>query len=786
MSNLIYWSYEKLREITFDFKSVTKGKTHTKELQNLITFDIETSNGFRQKDGQIIGFSHELYSKNHSLFDGEDVEQVSLMYVWQCAFERAADNNSEIIVFMGRTWGEFEEFMTELTDDITLASNGINPDMDIIARSLLLDSYKKGKKVVGTAPEIHIYIHNLGFEFQHLQNVFHKEFTRWTKRCSVFARKQRCPMRADFNYNRTHVILNDTLCLTQRSLASWTEDLEVSKLSEPKDFYLPVRTPETHLTDEEINYSVNDVVSMVYGLREYRDKYKRLGNIPMTQTGELRRVLEEKVGTDLIWVDMCKKVAESVDYNFYLKLYKAYMGGWTHANILHTNQLRKNVSCFDFRSSYPAVMTQCKFPISTWREISEYEKDMIDLQGLGANKKQIYFGEFRFTNVVSKTFNTFYSYSKAYDFETATDENGKEFEIVTLDNGKIYNAAGFTATMTDLDLDIFLKSYDCNIEVLHCWAADCDYLPATYINVILDYYGWKTSLKDVEGKEDLYAFSKKFNNGIYGVQVQKLINEEILYNADGWIKEDDEYFNQKSFHDTIKSMLKKNCYTMYQIGVWVSAWARWRLWQNILKFDEKVVYCDTDSIKGVFTDEEVEEFLKFNDYVESCIVEVCKARNIDINKFKPKTPKGVCKELGYFDIEDKCLEFKALHAKCYCDKIEKDGKEKIVCTVAGISKKACLNVVKSVDMFKDGLTWKTNESEKTITYYNDNQTPGTWVDRNGGWFYSSDKYGICLMPATFKISNTEDYKTLFNDIQSACDGEEMSIMYDRADVLSDF
>ena len=146
MSNLIYWSYEKLREITFDFKSVTKGKTHIKELQNLITFDIETSNGFRQKDGQIIGFSHELYSKNHSLFDGEDVEQVSLMYVWQCAIERAADNNSEIVVFMGRTWGEFEEFMTELTDDVTLASNSVDPNMDVIARTLLLDSYKKGKK----------------------------------------------------------------------------------------------------------------------------------------------------------------------------------------------------------------------------------------------------------------------------------------------------------------------------------------------------------------------------------------------------------------------------------------------------------------------------------------------------------------------------------------------------------------------------------------------------------------------------------------------------------------
>ena len=83
MEKAIFWSYEKLREVKYNFKSVTKGKTYIKELQNLITFDIETSNGFRQKDGQIIGFSHELYSQNHSLFDGDDVEQVSLMYVWQ-------------------------------------------------------------------------------------------------------------------------------------------------------------------------------------------------------------------------------------------------------------------------------------------------------------------------------------------------------------------------------------------------------------------------------------------------------------------------------------------------------------------------------------------------------------------------------------------------------------------------------------------------------------------------------------------------------------------------------
>ena len=34
--------------------------------ENLMAFDIETSNGWRQPDGSVIGFSHELYNTDDS------------------------------------------------------------------------------------------------------------------------------------------------------------------------------------------------------------------------------------------------------------------------------------------------------------------------------------------------------------------------------------------------------------------------------------------------------------------------------------------------------------------------------------------------------------------------------------------------------------------------------------------------------------------------------------------------------------------------------------------------
>ena len=50
-------------------------------------------------------------------------------------------------------------------------------------------------------------------------------------------------------------------------------------------------------------------------------------------------------------------------------------------------------------------------------------------------------------------------------------------------------------------------------------------------------------------------------------------------------------------------MENEKLYKQPLIGVWTTSAARYNLWTAIIKLDERVIYCDTDSIKGVFTDD---------------------------------------------------------------------------------------------------------------------------------------------------------------------------------------
>ena len=42
---------------------------------------------------------------------------------------------------------------------------------------------------------------------------------------------------------------------------------------------------------------------------------------------------------------------------------------------------------------------------------------------------------------------------------------------------------------------------------------------------------------------------------------------------------------------------KKQCFLSFAWGVWVTAHARCNLLENVIKLDEFVIYCDTDSLK---------------------------------------------------------------------------------------------------------------------------------------------------------------------------------------------
>ena len=292
------------------FKKFAEGKHKTVNFNNIFAFDIETSNGYRQDNGAVIPFSHKVWNDEYKKwlkstrehkFEGpaQYKNPVSVMYVWQCAIENGKDTD----VYMGRTWGEFLDFIEELEDTIT----------DIICFGSVQmtnqnDDSKTWMLQAGcvSRPTLHFYVHNLGFEMQFLRNIFKIE--------KVFARTSRKPMKFEVKTRYMKLLFHDTMCLTQKSLDNWAKDakLKTKKLKGNLD-YLKIHNSQTPLTQQEIDYCINDVVLMVEGLQKYRKKYdNKLTNIPATQTGEVRLVCHEKISqVNNKWAESCYNIDKS-------------------------------------------------------------------------------------------------------------------------------------------------------------------------------------------------------------------------------------------------------------------------------------------------------------------------------------------------------------------------------------------------------------------------------------------------------------------------------------------
>lgn len=740
--------------LNFEFTKTAKNGYMVYNLQNINTFDIECSNGFVDKSGIVHGFSHKKLEKDPHYYDNQT--KVGLMYVWQYGF----DNIKNEKVFSGRRWNEFVDYMERLSKRIAFKAICPNEEYSDEAYDLLL----KYKSLKGARINAMGYIHNAGYEFQFLRNIWEQEFTRCSQyKSAVFARTERSPMKFSVKIGKVNWEFRDSYVLTGMSLKAWTKDLPVSKLSEPDWFYLPVLTPDTPLSQDRIEYSINDVVSMIYGLRKYRDDFGSIWNVPLTQTGIVRRAAVQNVAhKNPDWSARCASVTMNTTWDEYCDLMDLFAGGWTHANSYYTERLVKNVTCFDFASSYPAVMTQRTFPTNKFSLVSPEEYDwLLSLDLKDNNIPFHYWLEFEAENVYSKTQNTWWSTSKCVTLEN--------FQA---DNGKIYYAGKMTAKMTDLDFDTFKKAYSySSLNIKRMYKAESSHLPKEMLELILGWYSKKTSYKNVAGKEDEYNSSKRSINGIYGCCVTKDVTDVISFcnhnGVSGWLKKN---LTQEEYYEMIEKK-SKDQWTQYQIGVWVTAWARHNLWEAILKLDEHIVYCDTDSIKGVFTKEDIEWIEDFNKEIFALHEFMSNTYDIDINLYRPSDPKGIVRPLGIFAPDGEYKEFKTLGAKRYCslEYNKKKNRDEIHSTIAGLPKSAGAKKIEElggVDAFDSGIVWNSRESGKLISYYNDDQPELLWQDMNGEYYVSDDRYGICLMPTSFDMSFTDEYEAFFSFIQN--------------------
>ena len=111
-------------------------------------------------------------------------------------------------------------------------------------------------------------------------------------------------------------------------------------------------------------------------------------------------------------------------------------------------------------------------------------------------------------------------------------------------------------------------------------------------------------------------------------------------------------------------MKRKNVFYLFRGGVWTTAYARNNLLRNVLKLDDFVIYCDTDSLKLMegYDKKVIDEY---NNFVENKIKFVAKQLEIDVEKFAPVDIKGEKHMLGVFDLDGHYEEFITQGAKKY-------------------------------------------------------------------------------------------------------------------------
>ena len=283
-----------------------------------------------------------------------------------------------------------------------------------------------------------------------------------------------------------------------------------------------------------------------------------------------------------------------------------------------------------------------------------------------------------------------------------------------------------------------------------------DFLSPVFVNYVLELYGRKTKLKDLEGFEATYMKSKQYVNSLYGMCVTKDITDEITYSDGEWSTNflNDDIFKDRTEH--IKKN-KRKVFTAFQFGVWVTAYARRNLWNAIIAIDEDVVYCDTDSVKYINNHDDY--FTNYNKQVEEKEKKIAKRLKVNEEVFNPVDKYGKSHRLGIFDDEGIYKQFKTLGAKKYIYVKQKGKKTEMKMTVSGVRKSA-VSQLKSIDDFTNDFEFDIEHANKLISHYNDNQSNCIWNYGKYDEYKSTYRYGISMQPTTYKLGITLDYYAL--------------------------
>lgn len=565
-----------------------------------------------------------------SIYQGE--EKRAFMYVWMLDIFDCT--------IIGRTWQEFVSTINTIAIHFNLAN---------VKRRAI------------------IYVHNLAYEFQFIR--------KWFKWYKVFSLSRRKPLYA---LTRTGIEFRCSYRLSGYKLEKVGELVNIPKLTNDFD-YSKVRHSKTPLSPEEINYCIHDVkIVCAYIRQKMKEDDNNISLLPLTKTGYVRRYVREYT---LRGKNRCfyKNAIRSLtlETEEYLMAKRAFAGGYTHASVIHSGIECKDVTSFDFSSSYPTVLIAEKYPMTKGRKIENISKE--DFYELMSSERLCCIFTITLTNV-----------HQTFPCESYLSESRcRKIENSIVNNGRIVKADSLTTDITNVDFNIIREVYKFDVSKIgHLYVYEKYYLPTSFVECILHFYNVKTQLKDIEDKKTEYMNGKENLNALFGMCVTDIVRELIEYDTDaGWIppkKLTDEEYNEFVSNQLDKENEKKGRFLYYLWGVFCTAYARKNLWTGIRECKSDYIYSDTDSVKILNYEKHKEYFDSYNKEILSKLETALNYHKLPVSLIYPKNIKGKTKPLGIWDFDGHYKRFKAVRAKSYIYQYDDDS---FGMTVAGLCKR---------------------------------------------------------------------------------------------------
>ena len=628
-----------------------------------------------------------------------------------------------------------------------------------------------------------IWCHNLSYEYQW--------FRKWLEWKEVFALKDHEVARA---VSTLGIEFRCSLLESGKKLSLLAKEIKENPIKKLDTLeYRGLRHSKTPLTDLELMYQLNDVRIVSNYIYEKGKKRKGICKILLTKTGYVR----EKFRDHCIWNSEDRNKGGhyrklmnelTLEPEEYVQNERTFQGALTHGNYLDIGDILYDVGSYDEISAYIAALAANMYPMSkgVFIEVPSPEEIKAALSS--------YCSIFRWEVWEIR--------QKEDVFENPISESHCEELINPLkNNGRIKYAAHLVTWICNVDLEIYKEFYDWDKDdISNLWRYRKSYLPKPFIEVMLDLYKTKTTLKGLKGAdinetriiEELYLLSKENLNSCYGMIAYKFYRAIVKY-------ENDEYISEMP--DVAEVVEKENKsrrrFIFYPWAIFCTAFSRKALLLGGIKpCGRDYHYSDTDSVKCSNPEQHREHFNQYNEEIRKKLYKCLDFHGLDHELIEPLTADGKRKLLGAYEYEHderpydlfKCLGSKrymtytrtsdltkqdiiALKEK-YGKIIPKDVQKTIdnwyaqlEITIAGLGKISGRDfIIENGDDPEDWFNFFSDEMEvppektgKLTHTYIDDDINTVLVDMFGDALNVYEKSCIHLEPCSFNLSLSKDF-----------------------------